>query len=94
MLPASKKCLCNEGSQHNLLGLPGITSSSLTSRMSPVHYNTNEVKNNFSHFFQGIGSLGDEYEIHLKKNANPVSLHTARNILLPLRSKVQQELKW
>ena len=79
--------------KHNLLGLPAITSLSLISRMSIVHYNTQDIKKNFSHLFQGLGSLGDEYEIQLKKEAKPVSLHTARNIPLPLRSKVQQELK-
>ena len=79
--------------KHNLLGLPVITSLSLISRMSTVHYNTQDIKKNFSHLFQGLGSLGNEYEIHLKEEAKPVSLHTARNIPLPLRSKVQQELK-
>ena len=79
--------------KHNLLGLPAITSLSLISRMSTVHYNTQDIKKHFSHLFQGLGSLGDEYEIHLKEEAKPVSLHTARNIPLPLRSKVQQELK-
>ena len=79
--------------KHNLLGLPAITSLSLISRMSTVHYNTQDIKKNFSHLFQGLESLGDEYEIHLKEEAKPVSLHTARNIPLPLRSKVQQELK-
>ena len=79
--------------KHNLLGLPTITSLSLISRMSTVHYNTQDIKKNFSHLFQGLGSLGDEYKIHWKEGDKPVSLHTARNIPLPLHSKVQQELK-
>ena len=88
-----QKIFVVKGLKNNLLGLPAITSLSLISRMSTVHYNTHEVKKNFSHLFQGLGSLGNEYEIHLKEDAKPVSLHTARNIPLPLRGKVQQELK-
>ena len=56
--------------QHNLLGLPAITSLSLISRMSTVYYNTYDVKKNFSYLFQGLGGLGDEYEIHLREESH------------------------
>ena len=37
--------------------------------------------------------LGEEYRIQLKDNAVPYSLYTPRNVPLPLRDKVQQELE-
>ena len=43
--------------------------------------------------FQGLGSLGEEYEIQLKEETKPFSLHTARNVPLPLRTKVHEELR-
>ena len=46
----------------------------------------------FPSVFSGLGNLGEEYEIQLKNDANPFSLHAPRNVPLPLKEKVQQEL--
>ena len=79
--------------KNNLLGLPAITSLNLISRMNSIHCNADEIKKLYPHLFQGLGSLGEEYEIKLKEDSKPFSLHTARNVPLPLRSKVQKELR-
>ena len=40
----------------------------------------------------GLGTLQGDYEILMKPDALPFLLSTARNILLPVRDKVKQEL--
>ena len=52
-----------------------------------------DVKKMYPQLFNGLGQFGQEYEVSLKEGAKPFALHTARNIPLPLRSKVQSELK-
>ena len=81
-----------KGLKCNLLGLPAITSLNLISRINSVQYSADEVKKLYPHLFQGLGNLGEEYEIQLKEDAMPFSLHTARNVPLPLRTKVKEEL--
>ena len=43
--------------------------------------------------FTGSGTFACEYTIKLKPNSQPFALNAPRNILLPLRSKVQCELQ-
>ena len=43
--------------------------------------------------FKGLGTLGEEYQIQLKEGAAPHSLCTPRNVPLPLRDKVREELE-
>ena len=83
-----QKVFVVKGLKCNLLGLPAITSLNLISRINSVQ----EVKKLYPHLFQGLGNLGEEYEIQLKEDAMPFSLHTARNVPLPLRTKVKEEL--
>ena len=47
----------------------------------------------FPKLFKGLGNLGEKYRIELKSEAKPYALTTPRRIPLPLRSKVQAELK-
>jgi hypothetical protein len=42
--------------------------------------------------FSGLGNLGDEYQIKLKEGAVPYALFTPRNVPIPLREKVREEL--
>ena len=42
--------------------------------------------------FQGLRNLGEEFTIKTKPKAKPYALFTRRNIPLPLRPKVKQEL--
>ena len=80
------------GLKTNLLGLPAITSLNLAARINNLHALKDEVLDQFPSVFQGLGTLGEEYEIQLKSDAKPFSLFTARNVPLPLRKKVLQEL--
>ena len=43
--------------------------------------------------FTGLGTFEQEYKIKLNPNAKPFILSAPRNIPLPLRTKVQMELK-
>ena len=79
--------------KQNLLGLPAITSLNLIFRLNSVDLNSTNVQKLYPQLFQGLGTLGDEYEVSLKDDAKPIALHTARNVPLPLRSKVRDELK-
>ena len=51
------------------------------------------IHKRFLKLFQGLGNLGEEYEIKLKLDATPFSLFTPRHVLLPLREKVNEELE-
>ena len=42
--------------------------------------------------FRGLGTLGEPYEIKLKRNSKPVSLFDPRQVPIPLRKQVQTEL--
>ena len=55
-------------------------------------YPTIAIKQEFPSSFTGLGTLQDDYEIQVKQDAQLFSLDTARNILLPLRVKLKQEL--
>ena len=75
-----------------MLGLPAITSLNLAARINNLNALQDEVLDQFPSVFQGLGTLGEEYEIQLKSDAKPFSLYTARNVPLPLRQNVLQEL--
>ena len=80
--------------KNNLLGLPAITSPNLISRISSVCCSADDVLKLYPHAsVTRTRNLGEEYEIKLKEDAKPFSLHTAKNVPLPLRSKVQNELR-
>ena len=53
----------------------------------------NEVTKQFPKVFKGLGTIGEEYEIKLKENAEPYALYVPRNVPIPLRSKVKVELE-
>ena len=86
------------GLKTNLLGLPAITALSLAVRTDAVETKTQQrvdetdIKKQFPSVFQGLGNLGEEFQIHLKPGAIPYSLFTPRHIPLPLRPKVKEEL--
>ena len=51
-----------------------------------------DAKGRFPKVFTGLGTLGEEYMICLKEDARPHALHTPRNVPLPLRDKIREEL--
>ena len=78
-----------KGLRNNLLGLGAIEKLQLVKRMESMSL---DVKSQFSKLFSGLGTLGDEYTIRLKEDAKPYALHSPRNVPLPLREKVREEL--
>ena len=78
--------------KRNLLGLPAITSLNLVSRVDSLQLTAMDIKCQYPQLFRGLGTFGQEYEVSLAKDAKPFALHTARNVPLPLRGKVQNEL--
>jgi hypothetical protein len=79
--------------KNNLLGLPAIQSLHLLKKVDEVEeMSAASVKEQFPKLFQGLGTLRGEYQIMLKPGAQPFALTTARNVALPLRPKVKEEL--
>ena len=78
--------------KQNLLGPPAITSMNLISTVDLSSTNVQSQKL-FPQLFQGLGTFGEEYKVLLKDDAKPITLHTARNVPLPLHTKVRDELK-
>ena len=51
-----------------------------------------DILRQFPAVFKGLGNIGEEYTIRLKPDAVPYFLFTPRNVALPLREKVCDEL--
>ena len=86
-----------KGLKKNLLGLPAITALQLAVRIDATSGSEGAdqktaILQKFPAAFQGLGNLGEEFEIYLKPDAKPYSLYTPRHVPLPLRQKVQEEL--
>lgn len=86
-----------KGLRANLLGLPAIQALHLAARLDntatdETPLTASKLYKRFNKVFQGLGNLGDEYEIKLKPDAKPHALFTPRRVPLPLRKKVAEEL--
>ena len=77
--------------KNNLLGLPAITALQLLIKVDSIQ--PGNVQQSFPKLFQGLGTLKGDYQIQLKPDAKPYALYTARNVPIPLRGKVKQELE-
>ena len=77
--------------KNDLLGLPAITALQLLTKVDSVQ--SGNVQQSFPKLFQGLGTLKGDYHIQLKPDAKPYALYTARNVPIPLRGKVKQELE-
>ena len=62
--------------------------------MDATHTGVVDFWKQFPKVLQGLGTLGKEYQIQLKEGAVPYAIYTPRHVVIPLRSKVQEELKW
>ena len=80
------------GLKANLLGLPAIKSLQVLKRLDTVPSAELSIQQRFPKVFWGLGTLGDPYVIKLKADAKPYVLYTPRNIPIPLRDKVREEL--
>ena len=78
---------------NNLLGFPAITALNFLTKVDDIHCRENAILSKFQDLFQGLGKMCCEYEIKLKLDAKSYSLFTARKIPIPLREKVENELK-
>ena len=79
--------------KHNLLGLPAIRALGLLSQADEIMVEPKEIHSKFPSLFTGLGTFEGDFEIHLRPDAQPFALHTPRNVPLPLRKKVKDELK-
>jgi hypothetical protein len=83
-----------KGLKTNLLGLPAITALNLAARINSAEIGIDgNIHTKFPQVFEGLGNLGEEFHIKLKPDATPHALFTPRHVPLPLRPKVEQELK-
>ena len=78
--------------KHNLLGLPAIRALGLLSQADEVIMEPKEVHSKFPDLFTGLGTFEGDFKIRLRPDAQPFALHTPRNVPLPLRKKVKDEL--
>ena len=78
--------------RNNLLGLPAITELQLI-QQHQIDVIQRNIPDQFPELFTGLGSMKEPYTIRMKPDAKPYSIYTPRNIPLPLRQKVQGELK-
>ena len=90
---SQKQHKCDQEIFVNLLGLPAIKGFHLLSVLDNLECDpTTAIKQEFPSLFTGLGTLQGDYEIQVKPDAQPFSLGTARNIPIPPRDKVKQEL--
>ena len=76
--------------QHNLLGLPAIQALHVLAQVDDI---STPIPEQYPNLFKGLGTFkGNSYTIQLKPDAKPFALFTPRNVPLPLRRKVQDEL--
>ena len=76
--------------QYNLVGLPAIRALGILTRIEAISV---PIKEQFPSLFTGLGTFhGSSYEIQLKPDSKPFALFTPRNVPLPLRDKVKDEL--
>ena len=73
----------------NLLGLPAIRSLNLLTQVNTIGA---PVVDHYEGVFTGLGTFPGNYKIKLKSDAPPFALFTPRNVPIPLRRKVEQEL--
>ena len=78
--------------RNNLLGLPAITQLQLI-QQHQIDVIQKTIPDQFPQLFTGLGDMKEPYTIKMKPEAKPYSIYTSRNIPIPLRAKVQEELK-
>ena len=76
--------------QNNLLGLPAIKALEIIRGINAI---TQSIPDQYPKLFSGLGTFKGEYTIKLRPDAKPFCLFTPRNVSLPLREKVHQEIQ-
>ena len=78
--------------KNNLLGLPAIEALNLAVRLDAAEDYRSMIVRSYPKVFEGLGNLGEPYEIKLGPNPKPYALYTSRRVPLPLRDRVREEL--
>lgn len=76
-----------------LLGLPAIEALTLIQRLHTVQEQQEDIIAEYPSVFSGLGKLKEPYKIELEPAAVPYALSSPRRVPLPMRDKVQAELK-
>ena len=81
------------GLKKPLLGRPAIQALDLLQRINAISTSTVESKKEFPELWQGLGKCENAYTVRLKDDAKPFSIATPRRLPLPMKQKVEDELK-
>ena len=84
-----------KGLKSNLLGLPAIQALQLlTARLGTVQEQSyrDKIISEYPGIFQGLGTLGEPYEIDIDPEAKPYAIFSPRRVPYPLQNKVKEEL--
>ena len=76
-----------------LLSLPALKALTLIQRIYAVQAQQEDFKAQYPTVFSGLGKLNEPYKIELEPGAVPYALSSPRQVPLPMREKVQAELK-
>jgi hypothetical protein len=83
-----------KGLKTNLLGLSAITSLQLAYRLNHIGGpDSPDWIKEYPEVFNGLGTMGDPYEINLKPNAQPHAIFSPRKVPLSYRLKLKIELQ-
>ena len=74
------------------LGLPALIVLRLISQIDSVEDTKDHILEEFPALFRGLGNLGEEYHIKMREGLRLYALFTPRNVPIPLRTKVKEEL--
>ena len=75
--------------QQNLVGLPAMQALRLLTQVDAVQ---TPISEQYPALFLGLRTFPDSYRIMLKPDAQPFALFMPRNVPIPLRKKVEEEL--
>ena len=81
-----------KGLKTNLLGLSAITVLQLIQRVYATYNQEPDTVKQFPKIFDGLENLGEAYQIKLKEKTTSYSLFVPRNVPIPHRPKVKEEL--
>ena len=82
-----------KGLKKPLLGKPAIQALNILQRINTVSSSKVEPKTEYPELFQGLGRIDNAYTVRLKEDAKPFSIASPRRLPLPMKKKVEEELK-
>lgn len=88
-----KPCISALGFLRVIRGVKNDIQSSEYCSNQNINTDLQKIKNKYPSLFNGIGKMKKGAQLKLKQNAVPMELKTPRNIPIPLREKVKNELK-